>query len=172
MDKKKYLLTGLTLAIIAGSSGLIIGLTNLATKDRIAENEKNTVLKGIDSIFGEGSKITKEEDVEDYKYINHTYLISDNSDNEVGYVFRTTGSNQYGKISLLVGFAKEDLSFKNIYLVVDEQSFATTLEDNYVAKIQDGSRDIDDVKCGATYGATLVKNMINEAKEAVEVIYG
>ena len=53
-------------------------------------------------------------------------------------------------------------------LIIMEQSFATTLEDNYLTPLQNGERELEDVKCGATYGATLVKDMIKEAKEAAK----
>ena len=51
------------------------------------------------------------------------------------------------------------------YTIVNEQTYASTLVDNYLVPLNNGSRDLDDVTCGATYGAKLVRDMVNEAQE-------
>ena len=50
-DKKKYIITSITLGAIAASSGLLIGVTNLVTKDQITKNEENKINNGIKEIF-------------------------------------------------------------------------------------------------------------------------
>ena len=87
-------------------------------------------------------------------------------DNNTGYAFRTTGSNMYGKISLLLGFEGTSYGFIGLYVIVNEQTYASTLEEKYLEPVNAGG-DIDKVSCGATYGAKLVRDMINEAKEAI-----
>ena len=79
--------------------------------------------------------------------------------------------NMYGKISLIIGFGA-DLSYKGVSIVTNEQTYASTLVENYVDPMNEGNRDYIDVKCGATYGATLIKDMIEEAKEAVPTFMG
>ena len=87
--------------------------------------------------------------------------------------FRTTGSNSYGKISLLVGFNYYQIPggevceyvFDSISVIVNEQTYASTLVDNYINPVNDNTRNYEDVSCGATYGAKLIRDMINEAKE-------
>ena len=53
-------------------------------------------------------------------------------------------------------------------MVTTEQSVATTLEENYLDPLKKGEHDLADVKCGATYGATLVNNMVDEDTKAAK----
>ena len=170
---KKYVLTAVTLGLIAMASGLLIGATNLITADRIAENEVKKINAGFVEIYEE--EVTGKEDeafnYNDYTYLKARYDIVNSDGINIGMAYRTLGSNAYGKISLIVGFINGSglrYVYKGISVVTNEQSFATTLEDNYLIPIQNGERDLEDVKCGATYGATLVKDMIKEAKEAAK----
>lgn len=160
---KHYVLTSVTLGLIAASSALLIAASNRLTAQKIADNEQANINKGIAAIYGESAVVFSENDVEneDYKYVNHAYTVTSN-DSLVGYAYRTTGSNMYGKISLIVGFNLKE-EFVSLYLVRDEQTYASTLEENYIAKVVDGSRNVEDVSCGATYGAKLVRDMVNEA---------
>lgn len=162
---KKYIITSITLGTIAASSAVLIGLANLLTKDKIAQNEREKVLNGIVEIFGEGTEIASEGAVSYGKYINYQYDVNG------GYAFKATGSNTYGKITILVGFsnANGNYAYKGLTMIVDEQTYASTLEDNYIAQVSH-TDDFDsvDVKCGATYGATLVSDMVHEAKEFIE----
>ena len=70
----------------------------------------------------------------------------------------------YGKISLLVGFDRYKV-FKGTYTLVNEQTYASTLVDNYLVPLNGGDKELDDVTCGATYGAKLVRDMVKEAQE-------
>ena len=171
MFNKQFIITSITLGIIAAASALFIGCTNLITKDRIAQNEKNKINSGISEIFGISNFDFEENDISSsYSYVDTYYRIVDKNNNNVGHAFKTTGSNMYGKISLLAGFDYDTLEFIKIYMIVNEQTYASTLVDNYVTPLNNNTRDLDDVQCGATYGAKLVRDMIKEATEAVEKI--
>ena len=163
MGKKHYIITSITLGLIAAASGALIGLANLVTKDKIAQNEKDRINAGISEIFGKSATISSENEVSGYKYTNYLYYV-----NESSLAFRTEGSNSYGKVSLLVGFnyAEDEYKFAGLYVVVNEQTYASTLVANYLEPVNGGTRDLEDVSCGATYGAKLVRDMVNEAKEA------
>ena len=178
MSKKHYIITAVTLGLIAATSAGLIGVANLITKDKIAKNEYDKTMNGISAIF-EGADIEKEYAVSDFKYTNYVYELSEDTSGNNRYIFKTTGSNSYGKISLLVGIKEtlvndEDIQsfvFTNLYVITNEQSFATTLVDNYIDPLNSGDRDIDDVSCSATYGAKLVRDMVNEAKEAATALF-
>ncbi len=165
-NKKHYIITAVTLGVIAASSGALIGVANLVTRNQIALIEKNKIKAGIVDIFGEFAVISKEESVSDYKYVNYVYEVSGDNDQFLGYAYRTSGSNMYGKISLLVGFAYETKALKKFTVVVNEQTYASTLVDKYINPLNDKEINIDDVSCGATYGAKLVREMLNEATQA------
>ena len=184
---KKYIITAVVLGSIAMASGLLIGVTNLVTKDQIAKNEKNKLNIGVKNIFGEGAMIyndsiidAKEREELGSKYIEHVYYIGVEHSNglsktttPIGCAFKSTGSNMYGKISLLIGF-NEVFFYQNIYLIKNEQTYASTLVENYVEPIQEKGRDYEtiDVKCGATYGAKLVKELIEDARAVASKING
>lgn len=168
---KKYVLTAVTLGLIAMASGALIGATNLITADRIAENEVKKINASFVEIYGEGVTGTENEsfNFNEYTYLKSQYEIFSSDGASIGMAYRTLGSNAYGKISLIVGFVNGS-GYRYVYygisVVINEQSFATTLEDNYLTPIKNGEEV--DVKCGATYGATLVNEMILEAKKAAK----
>lgn len=173
-NMKKYILTGVTLGLIAASGALLIAGTNMITRDTIAENEQKSINNGIATIYGEGVK-AKEYDLGnvEYKYITKCYEIRDTEDFISGYAFRTDGSNNYGKVSLIIGF-NASVKYMGLSVVANEQSFASTLKKGYLDKIKDGSQTVDDVdvSCGATYGAKLVRDMVNEAEDAATRLVG
>lgn len=165
-NTKHYVLTSITLGLIAAASALLIGGSNMLTKERIAKNEQDNIYKGISYVFGDSAVISSDSDIasDTYKYVEHVYEISlDNVD--YGYAFKTTGSNMYGKVSLIIGLNLNG-EYLKMKVITDEQTYASTLEKKYIDQLNEGNRDIDDVSCGATYGAKLVREMINEAKQA------
>ena len=166
-QKKHYLITALTLGVIAASSAAIIGLTNMITRDRIAQNEQNKINSGIAAIFGENAKANEQKSLKEaYKYVQYYYDVKDGGE-MLGYAFKTSGSNMYGKISLMIGFYYATEAFKGLSIVVNEQTYATTLVDNYINPVNGGTREVEDVYCGATYGAKLVRDMIDECYVAM-----
>ena len=175
-NKKHYLIVSLTLGVIAASSAVLIGLTNLVTKDRIIQNENEKINKGIRQIFGDDAVFSKDpkesKEIKGYDYVKYFYTIIDDSDACLGYALRTTGFNAYGKVSLIVGFNCDNLAFAGTYTIVNEQTYASTLNENYLIPLNDGERQLDDVSCGATYGAKLVRDMVKEAQNAINDIKG
>ena len=171
VSKKKYIIASVTLGVIAATSAGLIGLTNLITRGPIDKNEKIATRDGICEIFVTDI-VNKEtisyEDVKlekKYDYVKNAYLVKDN-DIQLGYAFKTSGYNSYGKITLIVGFSQLDHSFLGTSVVEDEQTYANKLENKYINPLNEGTTEIDNVYCGATFGAKLVRKMINEASEA------
>ena len=171
-NMKKYILTSITLGVIAASGALLIAGTNMLTRDTIAKNEQKSINSGIAKIFGTSETITNESSLKEgvkYDYVITCYQVNDSNNSLLGYAFRTTGSNNYGKISLIVGFNKDSI-YKGLSVVTNEQSFASTLKKNYIDLIKDGNQTINDVdvSCGATYGAKTVRAMVTEAEKALK----
>ena len=170
MSKKHYIITSVTLGAIAAVSAGVIGLTNLITKGSIAKNEKARIQKGISEIFGENAEIVSEFAIKDnnYSYLVYGYEIKNDESGLDKYAIRTSGYNTYGKVSLLVGVSESEsyeFAFSRMSIISNEQSYAATLEDEYIDLVNEGRIDVEDVTCGATYGATLVRNMINSTVE-------
>ena len=164
-NMKKYILTALTLGIIAAGSAALIGGVNLLTKESIKQNELNNFNKGIVAIFGDQASVNMQyKNTGGGTYIQEWYWVHFADQSDSAYVFKTSGSNSYGKVTLLVGFTSSKF-FAGTYVITNEQTYASTLVDNYLVPVNEGNRDIEDVSCGATYGAKLVRDMINEAQE-------
>lgn len=91
-------------------------------------------------------------------------------DTLVGYVARVYGKNGYGALDLLVGI-KTDGSLSKLCIIEDSMSYKSKVESNYIDpynKADDGKAKedaLENVKCGATYAATIVKNGLLEAKQ-------
>lgn len=170
-NSKKYILTGVILGSIAAVSAGLIALTNLVTKDKIEENEKNRILAGISEIFDQKTKIKSEKKLTKYEYTVRYYNVTNKKDKFLGYAFKCEGSNMYGKIALIAGFDGASHNFISISLITNEQTYASTLEDNYIVPLNEDKIGVDDVSCGATYGAKLVRDMINDASKAAKDLW-
>ena len=165
-NMKKYLITAMTLGIIAMSAGALIGATNLITKDSIAKNEQEKINKSFRTIFDDDNAYSSKDEDCEIETVKHIYYISA-LDTPIGYALRTTDSNSYGKISLIVGFDKAG-TFKDIYVITNEQT-STDLQDFYIAEINKNHSYIDvSVSCGATFGAKTTRGMIDDAKQVVD----
>ena len=186
-SKKHYIITSITLGIIAATSAALIGVTNLVTRDQIKKNEENKIKAGICEIFGKTATISQKYEceqcandpikVDNYSiYLGNIYSVNDGKEHDRVIVeslaIQLTGSNMYGKLSLLIGFdiysCHGEVGFVGVSTIVNEQTYASTLEENYIDQINDGSKTIDDVTCGATYGAKLAKVMIEQAQAIAE----
>ena len=173
-NAKKYIITAVTLGVIAAASAGLIDLTNLLTAKQIQKNEQNKIKAGIVEIFADDAEILEEKPISDksLKYTNYEYTLNK------GVAYRTTCSNMYGKFSMLVGYVymirpgdtEGDYLFAGIYLITNEQTYASTLNENYVTPLNNDDIKYDDVKCGATYGATLIRDMIEETNNIIGAV--
>ena len=175
MFNKKYAITALVLGLVAATSALLIGLTHLATKAKIEENERLAISEGMNEIYAKTSTNYVEiKSFKGYETVKKAYKVSEN-DQFLGYAFKTAGSNTYGKISLIVGFAPGSgvkYYFAGISVIENGQTYASTLEENYIDPLHNNTITYDQVNCGATYGAKLIEKMINDANNAAEQVWG
>lgn len=178
-NMKKYLITAVTLGLIAAGGALLIAGTNALTAKTIEANQIKTINNGLATIYDVESLKTdtaKLPDGQKFEYvINEYYVVKDEADTPLGYAFKTEGSNSYGKVSLIVGF-NASYVYKGVAVVENGQSFASTLKKKYLNPIKEATtiEEVNevDVSCGATYGAKLVRSMVNSATEAAEYLKG
>lgn len=166
MDKKQvrhYLYVGAILAGIGILSAAVIVGTNLITEQRIKENEiaaKNKAMGEVfsDCTFGEETKIS------DIEYLV-SYTDAFKGELEYGSVYYTSGKNMYGSISMMVGIYVNG-EVGHISLVENTESYASTIEDEYLLPYNENPTEesLDATKCGATYGANLIKDMAKAAQ--------
>jgi len=170
-NAKKYILTGVILGSIAAVAAGLIAATNLITAKKIKQNELDKINAGLATIYGNDAKVKDEADLENYEYSVHYYAVENSQSEFLGYAVKTSGSNMYGKISLIAGFDNATHAFMSLYMIVNEQSYATTLVEKYIEPLNKDSSKLDDVTCGATYGAKLVRDMVNDAKAAADALW-
>ena len=167
---KGYFKISLVLASIALVCAAILAALNMLTSPIIEKNDKKKETETIQA----NSAITKK------------IIAKDSSAKVLGTLYTVTGKNAYGTITLMVAIA-ENKTVYQVEFLENGQSFASTVKshvkssypssedkvyelnpysDNEAAKVDPLSGDDVngiDVKCGATYGATLVKDLVNIA---------
>ena len=172
IDWKSSFKIALILTAIASVGAITIALTNVLTEPIIKQNRAQREQNGLKKVFGNdatfGDKVELKEDK--YQYLQAFYPVTVNSSS--ARVYSTKGTNAYGDVALLVGL-NADFTIYNIAVMENTESYAITLKENYLdylmnpkeGKTHEQAFEDTSVKCGATYGAKLVKDMINQAKE-------
>lgn len=169
--KSKILKVSITLAAIAGISAGLIGLVNAITEPVIAANALKKVEQQKKVPFGNDVDIAEtENDLSSYKltYVKKSWDASQGG-NKIGTLFQAEGTNQYGSVSLLIG-VYTDGSLTDRSILENTESYKTTLEDNYISVYNQAAKEnkkqaLGQIKCGATFGATLINNRVTEAED-------
>lgn len=187
-----------TLGAIALVCALLIALINMVTSPIIAANDKKTELETCKEIFeayDEGKSESKSDNDLSGKNsaIQKIIYAKDSAGSSLGTIYKVSGKNAYGTITLMVGIDANN-SVCQVEFIENGQSFASTVNNHVLANypssestdvhvgaysngntekisaLSSSTIDSIDVKCGATYGATLVKDLVkiaqNDAKEA------
>ena len=187
-----------TLGTISLVCALLIALINMVTSPIIETNDKTTELNTCKEIFekydesNSDSKSGNDLSGKNEAIIKIIYA-KDSSGSLLGTIYKVSGKNAYGTITLMVGIDANN-SVCQVEFIENGQSFASTVNghvlENYpssestdvhvgayeksngdkISSLESSAIDEIDVKCGATYGATLVKELVkiaqNDAKEA------
>lgn len=176
IEWKKTIKIAAILGCFAAIGGVSIALVNSFTAERIKNNRIEKEEKGLAKVFGSLGKCDpkgkKEIESTEKTYLLAYYPVSDTSDesNLIGRIYSTSGTNSYGGVSLLVGLTSE-FALYNLVVMENTESYAVTLVENYLNPLiasPNKDNDLNSVKCGATYGAKLVRDMVNEAKKHYE----
>lgn len=180
-DVKHYFLVGGILCAIGGLSALLIGLTNMLTSGPIQKHEKEKEELALKEVFIDeegnlpvdlvaGEKMSIDESAGSkfdrlLCYWNPKSSQEDAStDKKYGYVFKAEGAdkNNYGTITLLVAI-NNDYSIGKISIIKNTESYANTVQKDYVNPYNKGDITLNDTTCGATFGATVIKEMATSA---------
>ena len=184
---KNYLKIASVLSLIALVCALIIASVYKLTYQMIQDNAIAAELKTRQAIFPEYD-LNKSDTLESSNNkILSKILAKDSSGNELGYLYTVSDTNSYGNITLMVAIDK-DGNVLQVEILKNEQSFGSTVAEhvksNYPSSkdnviyigikpeetVTVGSLTADDVnaidtKCGATFGAETVKNLVKAALE-------
>ena len=185
---KNYLRISVILGSIALVCAIILAGLNMLTSPVIAKNDAKKETETIQAIY-QNYDSEKSENVTD-TVTNSSItkkIIAKNSAGEVlGTLYIVTGKNAYGVITLMVAIAPNN-SVHQVEFLENGQSFAGTVNSHVKSSYGSSKEDVYelnpysnkeavtigdlteaevkaiDVKCGATFGATLVKELVNIA---------
>ena len=156
---KRALVSGAVLSLLSGAMALLIVGADFLTRDTIAFNAKEKERQGLIKVFGNDADYGEATFVEGSKYIEKYWTVTLN-ESEVGRVYRGSGRNGYGEVSLLFGVDCNN-GLGRVVALTNTESYGTVLKENYLDPLNNGG-SIDDVTCGATYGAKLCRDIILE----------
>ena len=161
---KQYLKVALVLMLITSICAVLIALLNTVTAPVIEKNayekEQSTLSVMYDNAVFEEIEFNK-----DSKEIEKKFIAKDKDTNNVlGYVYIVSGKNAYGMIRLMVRLENEKAT--KVEVMDNTESFKKKVNDFINGSVKTNDLTIDDVsaldvKCGATYGAKLVQELLN-----------
>lgn len=160
---KQYLKVALVLTLITSICAVMIALLNRVTEPIIEKNAYDKEQATLSVMFSDAT-FEESEFVKDYSEIEKKFIAKSKADEAtIGYVYIVSGKNAYGTIRLMVA-VKHDKAIK-VEVMDNTESFKknvnTFIEDKVKASELDSAQVEElDVKCGATYGAKLVQNLI------------
>ena len=165
--KKNFKIAAI-LMIIAAICGLAVSGMNKVTSGIIERNQLEKEAALFKEIFPEYS-IDYSEIIEEglsVEAISKKVVAKDGSGNLLGNIYTVSGKNAYGPIVLLVGISS-DGKLVSIEFLENGQSYSSEVQAHVDNKYNAGLTlsDINaiDTKCGATYGANTVKELVNIA---------
>ena len=182
---KKNLLIASILGSICLICALLIALIDIATKNKIEQNTRETELATIKEIFADYDDANSKE-LEANGSINKKIKAYDKNNNELGYLYNVSGKNAYGSISLMIAVVDDKLY--QVEILENTQSFASTVysyfkttypsstdtavhvgayssNDVVIGSLTASDVENIDVSCGATYGAKLIRDLVLIALE-------
>lgn len=167
---------------IALICALLIASFNMLTSEIIKENSEKTELQTIQAIYSDydSSKSVVLPEATDSS-ITKIVEAKDSSSNLLGYVYTVSGTNAYGKITLMVAVKNDKVI--QVEFLENTQSFASTVvahvqasypcsaenviyigikpsETTKIGELSSAEVNSIDTSCGATYGANLVKELV------------
>ncbi|MCI2111697.1 MAG: hypothetical protein LKK13_05110 [Bacilli bacterium] len=169
---RKYLRVGAILCAIGASSAALITCVNVFTAPAIAAHEAEKKEAGLKVVY-EATDHYDADVAVDGEYVSAYNVCYDADNNELGYVFTASGSSGVVKTTkILVGVSGEAVSpvLGKVYFIANGATgaYGIKVENNYVDPYNGDPSEatLDNVTCGATVAATLIRSMVKEAESS------
>ena len=167
-----WLMVGGILSAIGLVSALVLTALNLVTDPVIQNNNAKKQLAGYRAIYANCQAVSDPVAIDNNANLAEYYqAYSDEGKTQlIGYIYnsKTIAVKSYGNIHAMVGISSEGDNpvLGKVYLVEDSLSYKNTFETGYVEPYNANPSDetLAAVKCGATYGATALNEIITAAK--------
>lgn len=187
----KYIKIALILCIISLICAAGIAGVNELTAPTIEKNAQKAQLEAYQAIFEAYDEESSIELDVDNEAIESKILAKDSNGTELGVLYTVSGSNSYGKLKIVVAIVNGKVN--QVEILENGQSYASTVvehvRDSYPASPDEADHlgfapekgeavseltmeEVTnvDTKCGATFGANTVKQLVLIALEdAMEV---
>lgn len=181
---KNLIKTTSVLMIISGGAALLVGATNALTAPVIENNNVEKEKKMLSEVYGDDADTyiewskdsTSSDEKEKGEYLSSLTLsyvtkvwTAKKGEKTIGYITRFYGKNGYGDVDMLLGVSI-DGKMGNLCVISDTMSYKSKLESGYIDKYNDSNNKesaVNDVKCGATFAANLIKKGVEESIEVV-----
>ena len=156
------------LAGLCAVLALAIAGGHLATKERIARNKIEKENSSLALVFGAEATYSAAVEIQDGNYptLKKYWTVALPGDPLAARVYSASNKNGYGTVSLLVG-VYGDFRLGNIAILENSESFGPMLEEGYFEPYlaaTDKEAAVEQVKCGATEGAKMTRDMIRMAQ--------
>ncbi|NLC95478.1 MAG: FMN-binding protein [Bacilli bacterium] len=167
---KKYVHLTLVLFIIAFLSGFLLGVVNELTKGPIAEAQARKLANGVQNIFKDANLEALKDENNIVKLNDKTlleyYIVYNNDEEIIGYVFSVDGPGAYKAIQFIVGIDVNGKVRGISYLNVEETpGLGTRVKNEDFTNNFIGVDDVSnvDIISGATKSSNAVKNGVQRA---------
>lgn len=175
-----WLAVGGILCAIGGVSALALTALNLVTGPIIKRNNDQKQLAGYRAIYANCQAVSDPVAIDNNANLAEYYqAYSDEGKTQlIGYIYnsKTIAVKSYGNIHAMVGISSEGDNpvLGKVYLVEDSLSYKNTFETGYVEPYNANPSDeaLAAVKCGATYGATALNEIITAARDHFTANFG
>lgn len=168
---KRNIIISVVLFLICSVVAVLMVLINSLTEPVIKDNEEKTTQEMLTVLFPTMKKASSMEEVSDDDYVVGIFTIySDDNQTAIGHVYKASGVNGYGEISMLVGVNTSNKITGVQYLSNTQTKNGSTIEQvgyDYVTNdnLSDvTNNNIADIKAGVTYGSNLVNSIMSAVK--------
>ncbi|MBL0701766.1 MAG: FMN-binding protein [Spiroplasma sp.] len=152
------------LALVAGTSGLVLSLMNDITQPIIIKAQEVAELELYETLFPDMTSLDKQE--VNSGSVTHASQIMD-ANGPIGFIYTASGKNGYGGITALIAIDTNDNIIGIEYTAFNQTpGFGDKIqEENYLNQFnQMSTSDVKiDGATGATYSSNLVKNLVEDA---------
>ena len=159
------------LACVALACGAVIAVVHMITNPIIIDAENDRIEASLKDIFPRLDGVTTKTNEGFPDRVNSKFFEIKKGNDVIGYAFTATGTNQFGDISFTMGIDM-DGKIANIVFVTNGQSagFRDIVDTNRGRFVGANINDIDSVsiQSGATFGTTLLKDLIKDVIKAYE----
>ena len=169
----KWLKIGGILCAIAGCSALLLTALNLVTAPIIQQHLDDKQNAGYKQVFSDWAANGEAIAIEDNPNLAEYHIAySDTAKTQqIGFIYTTKSLavKSYGNLKAMIGISGDTDSpvLGKVYMLENSLSYKSALETGYIEKYNQNPSDatLNNVKCGATYGAETLQSMINAARD-------